>query len=181
MKAIETKKATTKKETTKKVVELTNEQINIALVKKEQAKQKRLLNPQFSHLVSRQKKISLIEFKKDGLKVLLNTKKYVNELQDSSYSLAENINLIDKCKNFINHITKQSRNGEFVNNELLTSVIENVNKLKSGLYSEYNFSQLVQKIVKISINKNVDYNTALNLVIAENVKKETKKAFKVKK
>lgn len=176
-----TKKQIAKKETTKKVVELTNEQINSSLIKKEQAKQKRLLNPQFSHLVSRQKKISLIEFKKDGLKVLLSTKKYVDELQDSSYSLAENINLIDKCKNFINHVAKQSRKGEFVNNELLTLVIENVNRLKTGLYSEYNFAQLVQKIVKISINKNVDYNTALNLVIAENVKKETKKAFKVKK
>jgi hypothetical protein len=180
--------ATTKKqiaknqiEMTTNVVELTTEQVNKAILSKEKAKQKRLLNPQFSHLVSQQKKRSILEFKKDGLKVLLNTKKYVEELNDKNYSLAENINLIEKCKNFINFVTKQTRKGEFINEELLKLLIKNVKLSKSGLYSEYSFSQLVQKIVGKAIKKNIDYNTAINLVIAENTVNETKKALKTKK
>lgn len=175
------KKEAVKKETTKKVTQLTSEELKSSLVAKEKAKQKRLLNPQFSHLVSQQKKRSILEFKKDGLKILLSTKKYVEELNDESYSLAENINLIDKCKNFINFVTKQSRKGEFINEELLKLVIKNVRLSKSGLYSEYSFSQLVQKIVKKSIKKGVDYNVSINLVIAENSISETKKALKARK
>ena len=73
-------KKNTKKETIKKT--------------KEEIAQKRILNPQFSHVVSKQKKIDLIDFKSNGLKVLLSTKNVVKNIQIEGYNFAENMNVI---------------------------------------------------------------------------------------
>ena len=147
-------KKNTKKETIKKT--------------KEEIAQKRKLNPQFSHVVSKQKKIDLIEFKSNGLKVLLSTKNVVKNIQIDGYNFAENINIIEKCIGFINFITKTNKTNDFINNELLTTLLKNVRTTKNGLYNEFYFTQMVQKIVTLSINKGYDYQTSLNIIIEKN-------------
>jgi hypothetical protein len=133
--------------------------------------QKRKLNPQFSHVVSKQKSIDLLDFKSNGLKVLLSTKNIVKNIQIEGYNFAENINVIEKSISFINFVTKTDKQNNFVNDALLKSILENVRTTKTGLYNEFYFAQLVQKIVTLSINKGYDYTTALNIIIA---KKSTK-------
>lgn len=145
--------STSKKETIKKT--------------KEEIANKRKLNPQFSHVVSKQKKIDLLEFKSNGLKVLLSTKTIVKNIQIEGYTLAENFNTIEKCIGFINFVTKTNKANDFVNNELLQNLLSNTRTTKSGLYTEYYFSQLVQKIVTLSIKKGFDYQTALNIIVAK--------------
>jgi hypothetical protein len=146
-------KKNTKKETIKKT--------------KEEIAQKRKLNPQFSHVVSKQKKIDLIEFKSNGLKVLLSTKNVIKNIEIDGYNFAENINVIEKCINFVNFITKTNKTNDFINNELLTTLLKNVRVTKTGLYNEFYFAQMVQKIVTLSINKGYDYQTSLNIIIAK--------------
>jgi hypothetical protein len=148
----------TKKNTKKDTIKKTKEEIA----------QKRKLNPQFSHVVSKQKKIDLIEFKSNGLKVLLSTKNVVKNIQIDGYNFAENINVIEKCINFINFLTKTNKQNQFVNDNLLTNLLNNVRVTKSGLYNEFYFAQLVQKIVTLSVKKGYDYQTALNIVIEKN-------------
>jgi len=146
-------KKNTKKETIKKT--------------KDEIAQKRKLNPQFSHVVSKQKKIDLIEFKSNGLKVLLSTKAIVKNIQIEGYNFAENINIIEKCIGFINFVTKTNKANEFVNDTLLKNLLSNVRTTKNGLYNEYYFSQMVQKIVTLSIKKGFDYQTALSIIVAK--------------
>jgi hypothetical protein len=149
----------TKKNTTKETVKKTKEEIA----------QKRKLNPQFSHVVSKQKKIDLIDFKSNGLKVLLSTKGIVKNIQIEGYNFAENINVIEKCINFINFVTKTNKSNDFINETLLNSLLTNVRTTKNGLYNEFYFSQMVQKIVTLSIKKGYDFQTSLNIIVAKKV------------
>jgi hypothetical protein len=173
----------TKKETTKKVRlenEIVTKGINLLSATKKNTKkdtikktkeeiaQKRKLNPQFSHVVSKQKKIDLIEFKSNGLKVLLSTKNVVKNIQIDGYNFAENINIIEKCIGFINFVTKTNKTNDFINNELLTTLLKNVRTTKNGLYNEFYFAQMVQKIVTLSVKKGFDFQTSLNIVIEKN-------------
>jgi len=163
----ETLKATSKKIATKKeVIKKTKDEIA----------QKRKLNPQFAHVVSKQKKIDLIEFKSNGLKVLLSAKNIVKNIDIEGYNFAENLNVIEKSISFINFVTKVDKQNKFTNEQLLKDILANVNKTKTGLYNEYYFAQLVQKIVTLSITKGYDYQTALNIAIA--LKDKAKKAKK---
>jgi hypothetical protein len=150
--------STTKKNTKKDTIKKTKEEIA----------QKRKLNPQFSHVVSKQKKIDLLEFKSNGLKVLLSTKNVIKNIQIEGYNFAENINIIEKCINFVNFVTKTNKTNEFVNNELLTNLLNNVKTTKNGLYNEFYFAQMVQKIITLSVKKGFDFQTALNIVIEKN-------------
>ena len=140
---------------------------------KEEIAEKRKLNPQFAHVVSKQKKIDLLEFKSNGLKVLLSSKNIVKNIEIEGYNFAENINIIEKCISFINFITKTNKSGDFVNDGLLKNIISNVRTTKNGLYNEYYFAQLVQKIVTLSINKGYDFETSLNYIIEQ--KRQSKK------
>jgi hypothetical protein len=155
--------------TTKATLEATAKKV-IAKTKEEIA-QKRKLNPQFSHVLSKQKKIDLIYFKSNGLKVLLSAKNIVKNIDIEGYNFAENLNVIEKSIGFINFVTKTNKQNAFVNEILLKSILENVRTTKKGFYNEFYFAQLVQKIVTLSINKNFDYVTALNIIVA---KKSTK-------
>ena len=150
------KKVATKKETIKKT--------------KEEIAQKRKLNPQFSHVVSKQKKIDLIDFKSNGLKVFLNAKNIVKNINIEGYNFAENINVIEKSISFINFVTKTDKKGTFSNEQLLKDILANVRTTKNGFYNEFYFAQLVQKIVSLSLAKGYDYQTSLNMVIAINSK-----------
>lgn len=155
--------ASAKKNTKKEIIKKTKEEIA----------EKRKLNPQFSHVVSKQKKIDLLEFKSNGLKVLLSTKNVVKNIQIEGYNFAENINIIEKCIGFINFVTKTNKQNQFVNENLLTNLLNNVRTTKNGLYNEFYFAQLVQKIVTLSVKKGYDFETALNIVIEKN--KQAKK------
>jgi len=161
--------------TTKEVLNATSKKVTIKKTKDEIA-QKRKLNPQFSHVVSKQKKIDLIEFKSNGLKVLLSAKNIVKNIDIEGYNFAENLNVIEKSISFINFVTKVDKQNKFVNEQLLKDILANVRTTKSGLYVEFYFAQLVQKIVSLSITKGYDYTTALNIAIAisEKAKKSKK-------
>tara|TARA_R110000868_G_scaffold193828_3_gene439071 strand:- start:999 stop:1451 length:453 start_codon:yes stop_codon:yes gene_type:complete len=133
---------------------------------KEQIAEKRLLNPQFSHLVSKQKKNDELEFKSNPIKVLLSTKAIVKNINIESYSLAENLNLIEKSISVINFIAKTDKSGKLTNDELFKRILKSVRTTKKGLYVEFYFSQLVQKIATLQIAKKCDTNTAINLILA---------------
>lgn len=133
---------------------------------KEQLAEKRLLNPQFSHVVSKQKKNDELQFKSNSLKVLLSTKAIVRNINIESYSLAENLNLIEKCITIINFIAKTDKNGNIVNTDIYNRVCSTVRTTKIGLFNEFYFAQLVQKIATLQIAKKCDTDTAINLIIA---------------
>jgi hypothetical protein len=133
---------------------------------KEQIAEKRLLNPQFSHVVSKQKKADLLALQSNSFKILLSTKNIVKNIDIKSYSLAENINLIEKCISIINFIAKTDKQGNIVNDEIYKSICGIVRTTKTGLYNEFYFAQLVQKIATLQIAKKCDIQTAINLIIA---------------
>jgi len=133
---------------------------------KEQIAEKRLLNPQFSHLVSKQQKSDLLSLKRDSYKILLSTKGIVKNIDIKGYSLAENINLIEKCIYLINFIAKTDRTGIIVNLEIYNSICNNVRKSKNGFYNEFYFAQLIQKIATLQVTKKCDMVEAINYIIA---------------
>ena len=142
-----------------------NKSVKVKLTK-EQIAEKRLLNPQFSHLVSKQKKFDELQFKRDDFAVMLSAKKIVKNIDIKGYSLAENINLIEKCIYTINFIAKTDKSGLLVNKDLYNSVVSSVRKTKSGFYNEFYFAQMVQKIATLQIAKKCDMSTAINLIVA---------------
>jgi hypothetical protein len=133
---------------------------------KEQIAEKRLLNPQFSHLVSKQKKTDELQFKQSPIKVLLSTKAIVKNINIESYSLAENLNLIEKSISIINFIAKTDKAGKLTNDAIFNDVLNSVRTTKKGLYVEFYFAQMVQKIATLQIAKKCDMQTAVNLIIA---------------
>jgi hypothetical protein len=133
---------------------------------KEQIAEKRLLNPQFSHLVSKQKKFDENAFKQNPIKVLLSTKAIVKNINIESYSLAENLNLIEKCISVINFIAKTDKTGKLSNEAIFNDVLNSVRTTKKGLYVEFYFAQMVQKIATTQIAKKCDIQTAINLIVA---------------
>jgi hypothetical protein len=134
---------------------------------KEEIAQKRLLNPQFSHVVSKQKKTEIIAFKSDAFKNLLATKAIVKNIDIKSYSLAENINLIEKCIALINFVAKTDKSGKIVNTVMYNAVMHNVRTTKQGFYNEFYFAQLIQKIATLQITKKCDMQTAVNIITAK--------------
>ena len=181
------KQAQTKTQVAKKATNKRNENLivsNVNLLKetktkilkvaktKDEIKAKRLLNPQFSHVLSKQKKQNIKDYKSNAKAVFIGTKNIVSTISETSYNIYENANLIEKCKAFINFVTKTNKNGEIVNVYLYDTIIKNVRTTKNGDYNEFYFAQLIQKVVKLSIDKGHDFTTSLNIVI------ETKKATK---
>jgi len=133
---------------------------------KEQIAEKRLLNPQFSHLVSKQKRFDELAFKSNPIKVLLSAKAIVKNINVESYSLAENLNLIEKSISVINFIAKTDKSGKLSNDVIFNDIINHVRTTKKGLYNEFYFAQMVQKIATLQIAKKCDMQTAINLIIA---------------
>lgn len=133
---------------------------------KEQIAEKRLLNPQFSHLVSKQKKYDELQFKSNPIKVLLSAKAIVKNINIESYSLAENLNLIEKSISVINFIAKTDKAGKLTNDVIFNDILNNVRTTKTGLYNEFYFAQMVQKIATLQISKKCDTITAINLIVA---------------
>ena len=123
------------------------------------AKATREANPQFSHLVSKAKKKELSEFKSNGKKNLIESKRQSDLFKVDTINKYENAILLKKCKTLINKVAKDS--------ELLSLSIQAVRRNKNGTFSPYYFAQLVQKVVKLVDTKGHDFKSALNRVIAE--------------
>jgi hypothetical protein len=142
-----------------------NKSVKVKLTK-EQIAEKRLLNPQFSHLVSKQKKFDELQFKSNPIKVLLSAKAIVKNINIDSYSLAENLNLIEKSISVINFIAKTDKNGKLTNDVIFNDILNNVRTTKTGLYNEFYFAQMVQKIATLQISKKCDMQTAINIILS---------------
>ena len=135
------------------------------LTPKQKAKlaEKRRLNPQFSHAVSKAYKKDLNDIKTIFTRSLIESKKRVDLLKVNELTEIQNKTFIRECIKCINYIVKT--------NDLYTLFEESVTKNKFGNYQiNYNLN-LVSKIVKI-IDKskgNLTYKEALKqIIIAKN-------------
>jgi hypothetical protein len=131
---------------------LTQEQKN-AIAKK------RALNPQFANVQSAKRRTEKDAYKKDAVLCLLEVKRTatLNNVNVSSY---ENIAYQNECKKAINFMLKNDDN----KNKFLPLLTEAVRTYK-GAFVVYYFEQLIQKIVKLKIDKNFDFETSLNYLI----------------
>lgn len=130
---------------------------------KEKLAEKRRLNPQFSHAVSKAYKKDLNEIKTVFTRSLIESKKRVDLLKVKELTEIQNKTFIANCVKCINYIVKT--------NDLYTLFEQSVTKNKYGNFQiNYNLN-LVSKIVKI-IDKNkgnLTYKEALNqIIIAKN-------------
>ena len=162
-----------------------NEKTNVVIKKqlteeqKEAMKQKRLLNPTFAQIVSRTKKENEI-LKRSNLNLLLfSVKEIVKTIKEDSFNQYENENYQNKCKKFVNYLLtttkdKETNENVFKYQNLVNDVFKYAKKNNAGLYSEYNLSNIIGGIIKITIDKNFDYQTAVNYYNAIQRKKETK-------
>ena len=127
---------------------------------------KRIANPQFSHLVSKVKKATILEQKSNLLATFLESKKYIqvlkSELDSRNVSFFENLNKLETAVKFTNFVLNPK------NTELLNSFDEIVKKDKYGFYQEYKITQSVQKVAKYVIEKNLNYSEAINYIKAVN-------------
>jgi hypothetical protein len=138
--------------TSKKV--LTQEQ-------KDAIAKKRALNPQFANVQSAKRKTEKNAYKTDAVLCLLEVKRTatLNNVNVSSY---ENIAYQNECKKAINFMLKNDEN----KNKFLPLLTEAVRTYK-GAFVVYYFEQLIQKIVKLKIDKNFDFITSLNYIITD--------------
>jgi hypothetical protein len=127
---------------------------------------KRLANPQFSHLVSKVKKATILEQKSNLLATFLESKKYIqvlkSELDSRNVSFFENLNKLETAIKFTNFVLSPK------NADLLNSFNEIVKRDKFGFYQEYKITQSVQKVAKIVIEKKCNYSEAINYIKALN-------------
>jgi len=138
--------------TSKKV--LTQEQ-------KDAIAKKRALNPQFANVQSAKRKTEKNAYKTDAVLCLLEVKRTatLNNVNVSSY---ENIAYQNECKKAINFMLKNDEN----KNKFLPLLTEAVRTYK-GAFVVYYFEQLIQKIVKLKIDKNFDFITSLNYITTD--------------
>jgi hypothetical protein len=126
---------------------------------------KRLANPQFSHLVSKTKKATILVEKSNLKTTLLKSKKYINVLKDTLESndyYFENRAKLDESIKFTNYILNDK------NSDLLQKFDSIVKRNKAGLYCEYKLTQSIQKVAKFTTEKNCNYNEAINYILALN-------------
>ena len=122
---------------------------------------KRALNPQFANVQSAKRKTEKNAYKTDAVLCLLEVKRTatLNNVNVSSY---ENIAYQNECKKAINFMLKNDEN----KNKFLPLLTEAVRTYK-GAFVVYYFEQLIQKIVKLKIDKNFDFITSLNYIITD--------------
>ena len=126
---------------------------------------KRLANPQFSHLVSKTKKATILVEKSDLKTTLLKSKKYINVLKETLESndyYFENRAKLDESIKFTNYILNDK------NTDLLQKFDSIVKRNKTGLYCEYKITQSIQKVAKFTTEKGCNYNEAINYILALN-------------
>ena len=126
---------------------------------KEAIAKKRALNPQFANVQSAKRRTEKDAYKTDAVLCLLEVKRTatLNNVNVSSY---ENIAYQTECKKAINFMLKNDDN----KNKFLPLLSEAVRTYK-GAFVVYYFEQLIQKIVKLKMDKNFDFETSLNYLI----------------
>ena len=122
---------------------------------------KRALNPQFANVQSAKRRTEKDAYKTDAVLCLLEVKRTatLNNVNVSSY---ENIAYQNECKKAINFMLKNDDN----KSKFLPLLSEAVRTYK-GAFVVYYFEQLIQKIVKLKIDKNFDFTTSLNYIITD--------------
>lgn len=128
----------------------------VKLDKKEANAKKRALNPTVTKLVSDQKRENEAKYKSDAKNVLIGTKSLLKQIKEKDLSIYENEELIKKCNTFVNYITNVK------NTEKLNLFLTFAKPTKNGFFTESNFSSIIQKITKISIDKNKNFDEAIN-------------------
>jgi hypothetical protein len=149
---LETIKTPTTKKAVKKVVTrkpLTEEQ-KIASAKK------RSENQQFANVQSAKRKTENANFKSNAKANLLEVKR-TTLLSNVDLSKSKNVEYLNECKKAINVILK--------NEELMSLTIEAVRTVK-GNFVTYYFEQLIQKIVKLKMSKNLTFEVSLQSIIS---------------
>lgn len=123
---------------------------------KEAIAKKRALNPQFANVQSAKRRTEKNAFKTDAILCLLEVKRTatLNNVNVSSY---ENKAYQNECKKAINFMVKNQ-------DKFLPLLTEAVRTYK-GAFVVYYFEQLIQKVVKLKIDKNFDFVTSLNYII----------------
>jgi len=122
---------------------------------------KRALNPQFANVQSAKRRTEKDAYKTDAFLCLLEVKRTatLNNVNVSSY---ENIAYQNECKKAINFMLKDEAN----KNKFLPLLSEAARTYK-GAFVVYYFEQLIQKVVKLKIDKNFDFETSLNYIITD--------------
>lgn len=124
---------------------------------KESQAQKRKLNPQFANVQSAKRKTEKEAYKTNAILCLLEVKRTAN-LNNVNVKSLENVTYQNECKKAINYIVKNKT--EFL--PLLTKAV----RTYKGAFVVYYFEQLIQKIVKMQIDKGIDFKTSLNAIIS---------------
>jgi len=125
---------------------------------KEAIAKKRALNPQFANVQSAKRRTEKNAFKTDAILCLLEVKRTagLNNVNVSSY---ENKAYQNECKKAINFMVKNQ-------DKFLPLLTEAVRTYK-GAFVVYYFEQLIQKVVKLKMDKNFDFVTSLNYIITD--------------
>ncbi len=119
---------------------------------------KRALNPQFANVQSAKRRTEKDAYKTDAVLCLLEVKRTatLNNVNVSSY---ENKAYQNECKKAINFMVKNQ-------DKFLPLLTEAVRTYK-GAFVVYYFEQLIQKVVKLKMDKNFDFVTSLNYIITD--------------
>ena len=151
--------STIKTNSVKTVVKKATNRKPLTKAQKEAIAKKRALNPQFANVQSAKRRTEKDAYKTDAVLCLLEVKRTatLNNVNLSSY---ENIAYQNECKKAINFMLKNDDNkSKFI--PLLTQAV----RTYKGSFVVYYFEQLIQKVVKLKIDKNFDFVTSLNYLI----------------
>jgi hypothetical protein len=126
---------------------------------KQATAKKRALNPQWANVQSAKRKTENNAFKTDAILCLIEVKRTAS-LTNVNVDSHKNLDYQKQCKIAINFMVKNKT-------EFLPLLENAVTKIK-GNFNVYRFEQLIQRIVRLKIEKNFDFKTSLNAIISEN-------------
>ena len=147
---------TVKAPTTKKVVKKVVTRKPLTEAQKIASAKKRSENQQFANVQSAKRKTENANFKSNAKANLLEVKR-TTLLSNVDLSKSKNLEYLNECKKAINVILK--------NEELMSLTIEAVRTVK-GNFVTYYFEQLIQKIVKLKMSKNLTFEVSLQSIIS---------------
>lgn len=147
---------TVKTPTTKKVVKKVVTKKPLTEAQKIASAKKRSENQQFANVQSAKRKTENANFKSNAKANLLEVKR-TTLLSNVDLSKSKNVEYLNECKKAINVILKSE--------ELMSLTIEAVRTVK-GNFVTYYFEQLIQKIVKLKMSKNLTFEVSLQSIIS---------------
>ena len=145
-------KNTTKKAPAKKVVKKVVNRTPQTEAQKEEARKKRIANPQSSHLASNVSKAEKLEFKFNAKANFVEAKRLQNkvDLKESGFNNLADLLTANKV---VNAITKKP--------EFIELAIKAVRQNKDGSFGVFYFNQLAQGVVKL-LKKRFYYTNGIN-------------------